>query len=54
MQGEKVLTGVWEATPREMHSIKGTIYEFCHVISGYVTLRKKMVRRRPITPATAS
>jgi hypothetical protein len=30
---DKVLTGVWEATPGETHSIKGTTYEFCHLIS---------------------
>lgn len=40
-KGEKVLTGVWEATPGEHHSIKGTTYEFCHIISGLVEIEEK-------------
>ena len=40
-QGEKVLTGVWEATPGETHSIKGTTYEFCHIISGLIEIEEK-------------
>jgi uncharacterized cupin superfamily protein len=35
---EKVLTGVWEATPGETHSIKGTTFEFCHILSGLVEI----------------
>jgi uncharacterized protein len=38
---EKVLTGVWEATPGETHSIKGTTYEFCHIVSGLVEIEEK-------------
>jgi uncharacterized protein len=38
---DKVLTGVWEATPGETHSIKGTTYEFCHLISGLVEIEEK-------------
>jgi len=40
-RGEKVLTGVWEATPGETHSIKGTMFEFCHIISGVVEIEEK-------------
>ena len=40
-KGEKVLTGVWEATPGETHSIKGTTYEFCHIISGVIEIEEK-------------
>jgi uncharacterized cupin superfamily protein len=40
-KGEKVLTGVWEATPGEQYSIKGTTYEFCHIISGLVEIEEK-------------
>ncbi|MBA8879593.1 cupin domain-containing protein [Phyllobacterium myrsinacearum] len=35
---ETVLTGVWEATPGETHSIKGTTFEFCHILDGVVEL----------------
>ena len=35
-RGEKVLTGVWEATPGETHSIKGTMFEYCHILSGRI------------------
>jgi uncharacterized protein len=38
---DKVQTGVWEATPGETHSIKGTTYEFCHLISGLVEIEEK-------------
>jgi uncharacterized cupin superfamily protein len=38
---DSVLTGVWEATPGETHSIKGTTFEFCHIISGVVELTEK-------------
>ena len=40
-KGEKVLTGVWEATPGETHSIKGTTFEFCHIISGVIEIEEK-------------
>jgi uncharacterized cupin superfamily protein len=40
-RGEKVQTGVWEATPGETHSIKGTMFEFCHIISGVVEIAEK-------------
>ena len=33
-----VLTGVWEATPGETHSIKGTTFEFCHILSGRIEI----------------
>jgi uncharacterized cupin superfamily protein len=35
---DTVLTGVWEATPGETHSIKGTTFEFCHILAGLVEL----------------
>jgi uncharacterized cupin superfamily protein len=38
---DSVLTGVWEATPGETHSIKGTTFEFCHIISGVVEITEK-------------
>jgi uncharacterized cupin superfamily protein len=34
----RVKTGIWEATPGETHSIKGEIYEFCHILEGVVEL----------------
>ena len=40
-KGEKVLTGVWEATPGETHSIKGTTFEFCHILSGLIEIEEK-------------
>lgn len=33
-----VHTGIWEATPGETRSIKGTTFEFCHIISGVIEL----------------
>lgn len=33
-----VRTGVWEATPGVTRSIKGTTFEFCHILSGVVEL----------------
>ena len=40
-KGEKVLTGVREATPGETHSIKGTTFEFCHILSGLIEIEEK-------------
>ena len=40
-KGEKVLTGVWEATPGVTHSIKGTTLEFGHIIPGVVEIEEK-------------
>ncbi|MEE4015569.1 cupin domain-containing protein [Roseibium sp. FZY0029] len=34
----KVLSGVWEATPGETKSIKGEVFEFCHILSGRVEI----------------
>jgi len=39
-RGGTVLTGVWEATPGETHSIKGTTFEFCHVLSGLIEIEE--------------
>ncbi|NSY41219.1 cupin domain-containing protein [Leisingera sp. ANG59] len=38
---DKVLTGVWEATPGVTHSIKGTTFEFCHILSGVIEIEEK-------------
>ncbi|RVU35242.1 cupin domain-containing protein [Hwanghaeella grinnelliae] len=38
---EKVQTGVWEATPGVTHSIKGTTFEFCHILSGVVEIEEQ-------------
>jgi uncharacterized protein len=35
---EMIHTGVWEATPGETRSIKGTTFEFCHILSGVVEI----------------
>lgn len=40
-KNDKILTGVWEATPGENHSIKGTMLEFCHIVSGLVEIEEK-------------
>jgi uncharacterized cupin superfamily protein len=32
---------VWEATPGETHSIKGTTFEFCHLLAGHVEIEEK-------------
>ncbi|WP_449352223.1 cupin domain-containing protein [Streptomyces shaanxiensis] len=37
-RGETIKTGVWEATPGETHSIKGELFEFCHILSGVIEL----------------
>lgn len=39
--GEAIKTGVWEATPGETHSIKGTTFEFCHLLAGHVEIEEK-------------
>ncbi|MFB9983937.1 cupin domain-containing protein [Mesorhizobium kowhaii] len=31
-------TGIWEATPGETRSIKGTSFEFCHILEGVIEL----------------
>ena len=38
---DRIKTGVWEATPGETHSIKGTMLEFCHILSGLVEVEEK-------------
>ncbi|WP_258053230.1 cupin domain-containing protein [Streptomyces sp. Ru72] len=37
-RGETIKTGVWEATPGETRSIKGELFEFCHILSGVIEL----------------
>jgi len=39
-KAEKVVTGVWEASPGETHSIKGTTFEFCHILSGVIEIEE--------------
>ncbi|MFF4508138.1 carboxylesterase family protein [Streptomyces sp. NPDC001401] len=36
--GETIKTGVWEATPGETRSIKGELFEFCHILSGVIEI----------------
>jgi uncharacterized cupin superfamily protein len=38
VNGGHIRSGVWEATPGATRSIKGTTWEFCHVLSGVVEL----------------
>lgn len=40
-RGDKIGTGVWEATPGVTHSSKGTMYEFCHILSGVIEIEEK-------------
>ena len=40
-RGEMIKTGVWEATPGVTHSIKGTTFEFCHILSGVIEIEEK-------------
>lgn len=37
-KNDTILTGVWEATPGETRSIKGTTFEFCHILAGIVEI----------------
>ncbi|MDQ7774717.1 MAG: cupin domain-containing protein [Paracoccus aminovorans] len=37
----RVKTGIWQATPGETHSIKGEVYEFCHLLSGVVEITER-------------
>lgn len=39
-RGEMIKSGVWEATPGETHSIKGTTFEFCHILSGLIEIEE--------------
>ena len=34
----KIKSGVWQATPGLTHSIKGEVFEFCHILEGVVEL----------------
>ena len=36
-----IRTGVWEATPGETRSAKGTTFEFCQILSGVVELTEE-------------
>lgn len=42
-----VNTGIWEATPGETRSIKGTTFEFCHILKGVVEVVEE--GRSPMT-----
>ena len=37
----EVRTGIWEATPGEMRSIKGESFEFCHLLDGVIELTEE-------------
>jgi uncharacterized cupin superfamily protein len=39
--GGDIRTGVWEATPGETRSAKGTTFEFCQILSGVVELTEE-------------
>jgi uncharacterized cupin superfamily protein len=39
-RGEMIKSGVWEATPGETYSIKGTTFEFCHILSGLIEIEE--------------
>ncbi|MTH61622.1 cupin domain-containing protein [Paracoccus litorisediminis] len=43
----RVKTGIWEATPGETLSIKGEIYEYCHILDGVVELTED--GKEPVT-----
>lgn len=34
----KVRTGVWEMTPGVIISIKGNVYEYCHILEGEIEI----------------
>jgi uncharacterized protein len=36
--GGRIQTGIWEATPGENRSIKGGMFEYCHILSGLVEI----------------
>lgn len=36
----KVRTGIWRATPGETISIKGSTFEFCHILEGHVEIEE--------------
>lgn len=40
-KSDKVLAGVWEATPGVTHSLKGTTYEFCYILSGVIEIEEQ-------------
>lgn len=37
-RGDRIKTGVWQATPGVNKSIKGEMFEFCHILEGVVEL----------------
>lgn len=37
----KIRTGIWESTPGENHSIKGELFEYCHLLEGLVELTEE-------------
>ena len=36
-----IRTGIWEATPGENHSIKGEMFEFCHLLEGAIEVTEE-------------
>ncbi|MDR5784773.1 cupin domain-containing protein [Caballeronia sp. LZ065] len=34
----KIQTGIWESTPGANRSIRGEMFEFCHILSGVVEI----------------
>lgn len=37
----EVHTGIWQATPGTYRSIKGEVFEFCHILEGVVELTEE-------------
>jgi uncharacterized protein len=46
-RGGKIKTGVWQATPGVTHSIKGEVFEFCHLLEGVIELTEQ--GKAPVT-----
>ena len=40
-RGGEVNTGIWQATPGTYRSIKGELFEFCHILEGVVELTEE-------------
>ena len=49
VDGGRIRSGVWEASPGATRSIKGETWEFCHVLSGVVELTEDGGETRRLT-----
>lgn len=43
----RIETGIWQSTPGKNHSIKGELYEFCHILEGVIELTEE--GKEPVT-----